>query len=99
MGGGLYNNEYEKLTMVNPEIPKLPGRPFRRRNQSNPDCIIFKSLEPISDILGDEFHAIALRVSLKHGLTGLSNVFEQEYANIEDIRTGRYKPGTKFETI
>jgi len=38
-------------------------------------------------------------ICLKHGLTGLSNVFEQDYANTNDIKHSKFKPGPKFDVI
>jgi hypothetical protein len=35
---------------------------------------------------------------VKHGLTGLSSVFEQDYAHPEDIKQmKKFKPGSKFD--
>lgn len=100
MGNGEFNNEYSKLTIVNCEISHIPGRTTAlRKNKDHPHCIIIRSTEDISFILSEEMHALQLRVSLKHGLTGLLNVFEREYANTQDIKTGKFRPGTKFDLI
>lgn len=100
MGSGLVNNEYEKLSLVNGHISHVPGRAFKiNKNKANPHCILVRSHENINTILRDDMNAVALKISLKHGLTGLSNVFEQEFGNPEDVRTGKFKPGTKFGNI
>lgn len=100
MGGGKYNNEYEKLTLVNGEMSHVPRRlPFWSKNDANPHCMTVRSTQNIREILTPESNGIVLRISLKHGLTGLSKVFEQEYANEQDIKQGKFKPGTKFATL
>lgn len=100
MGGGNYNNEYKDLTLVNGMISHIPGRRiFWVKNMANPHCITVRSYDHINAILADDLNGITLKVSLKHGLTGLSKVFEQEYANEQDIMNGKFKPGTKFETL
>jgi hypothetical protein len=100
MGNGYINNEYSKLTLLNGHISQVPARPFFwRNNKANPHCIIVHSTENLNKILSNELHGIMLRVSLKHGLTGLSNVFEQEYANETEIKSGKFKPGSKFGVV
>jgi hypothetical protein len=97
MGAGKFNNEYHKLTLLNGSISHIPGRlPFWGKDDANPHCVTVRSNENISQILSDEANGIMLKVSLKHGLTGLCKVFEQEYANEQDIRIGKFKSGTKF---
>jgi len=100
MGGGDFNNEYKQLTLVNGNISQIPGRLFFwQSNKANPHCVTVRSTEDINTILSDDANGISLRVSLKHGLTGLSNVFEQEYGDVQSIKTAKFKPGTKFGTI
>lgn len=100
MGNGNFNNEYMKLTLVNSVISHISARTtIFRKDKGHPHCVTIRSTEDINTILTEELHAILLKISLKHGLTGLSNVFEQEYANLEDIKSGKFKPGTKFATI
>jgi hypothetical protein len=100
MGGGEFNNTYTKLSIVNGDISHISGRSIYLKKQAhNPHCIIIRSMEDLHRILSDELSAILLKVSLKHGLTGLAKVFEQEYGNEEDIKKGKFKPGTKFCVI
>jgi hypothetical protein len=100
MGGGKFNNEYKKLALLNNEISHIPRRlPFWNKNDANPHCITVRSVENINEILKVESNAVLFRVSLRHGLTGLSKVFEQEFGNEQDIRIGKFKPGTKFATL
>jgi hypothetical protein len=100
MGGGQFNNEYEKLTLLNSQISHIPQRPmFWKKNKDHPHCITVRSKENLNEILKQDTNAISLKVSLKHGLTGLHGVFEREYATEPDIQAGRFKPGTKFGII
>jgi len=100
MGQGRFNNEYQQLSLLNSEISHIPGRlPLWFKNDANPHCITVRSKDDINKILSEEFNGISLRISLKHGLTGLSKVFDREYANIEDIRNARFSPGRKFATL
>jgi hypothetical protein len=100
MGGGTFNNTYKQLTLVNSDISHIPSRTsFWNKQLHNPHCVIVRSVEDLNNILSDDLNAINLKVSLKHGLTGLAKVFEQEYANEEDIKVGKFKPGTKFGVI
>jgi hypothetical protein len=100
MGEGKFNTTYERKSLVNGSISHVMARSAKwRRKQNNPHCIIVRTHENLREILEDDFNCLILRVSLKHGLTGLLKVFEQEYGNEEDIKVGKFKPGTRFETI
>lgn len=96
MGGGEVNNAHYKLSISNGEVSRLPPRPFWRKSQTNPHCLIVRSFDDINAILRIELNGLLLRISLKHGLTGLSSVYEQEFAHETDIKTGKFKPGKKF---
>jgi hypothetical protein len=98
MGGGKYNNEREKLKLVNGQVSHIPGRAsFWNRKDTDPHCLTVRSIENISEILSDQYNGISLQVSLKHGLTGLSKVFDQEYGSGTTIVNGRFIPGPKFD--
>lgn len=97
MGNGQLNITYEKLNLNNSFISHIPRRPaFWRRNKSNLHCIIVRSSDDLNTILRDEMQGVVIKVSLKHGLSGLSNVFEYEYGSETDIKEGKFKPGMKF---
>ncbi|HET6254168.1 MAG TPA: hypothetical protein VFE32_08845 [Puia sp.] len=96
MGNGKYNNEYQKLSLLNGDIFRIPGKlPIWAKDDAYPHCLIVYSSENLDEILANDSYAVILRVGLKHGLTGLSKVFDQEYAKT-DIRAGKFKPGPKF---
>ena len=100
MGGGQYNNTYKKLELLNSEVACLPRKPMPwAKREDHPHCMIVRTLNDIDSIVSDENSAVLIRITLKHGLTGLSNVFEQDYANNNDIKPSKYKPGPKFDVI
>jgi hypothetical protein len=51
--------------------------------------IFFKLLPPPSN-------SVQIQISLRHGLTGLTKVFIQEYSDISQIRDGKFTYGSKF---
>jgi hypothetical protein len=98
MGRGKYNNEREKLTLVNGQVSHIPGKTFFwNRKDADPHCVTVRSTENIGEILNDVHNGISLQVGLKHGLTGLSKVFDQEFGSGTTIVNGRFKPGPKFD--
>lgn len=100
MGGGKFNSKFEKLDLILDHISHVPGRPFKWNTRlDNRHCLVIRCHEDLNTILAVETNAIVLKISLKHGLTGLAEVFEQEYANVEDIKQGKFIPGTKFGVI
>ncbi len=98
MGNGNVNNQLEKLTLKNDYIAHVPRRPFKwqSKNQAHPHCLIVRSFEDINTILGDPMQGLLIKVHLKHGLTGLSKVTEQEYGDQAAIKNGKFRPGTKL---
>ncbi|MGB8192943.1 MAG: hypothetical protein WCF67_13530 [Chitinophagaceae bacterium] len=100
MGDRTYNNEFSRLSLVNANISHVAGRSFYwNKKPDNPHCVLIRSVENLSEILSDEMTGIVLKISLKHGLTGLSKVFEREYCQESDIKKGKFKSGTKFGVI
>ena len=71
---------------------------YRPRWFQNDDkhCVRFRTLEDLSAILLDDMASIEVRVILRHGLTGLSNVHRQEYSDPSQLELGRFTSGSKF---
>ncbi|MET0635988.1 MAG: hypothetical protein ABWZ25_08155 [Chitinophagaceae bacterium] len=100
MGRGLFNNKYEPIPLLLSKISHMPGRAMCfRKSPQNPHCFVIRCGDDLKSILKVDINAIALKISLKHGLTGLARVVEQEFGNVEDLKAGKFKPGTKFDLI
>lgn len=97
MGGGNFNQKFERIELLLSHISHIPGRPtwFQKR-QDNRHCLVVRCHQNLNKILTPETDAILFKISLKHGLTGLAKVYEREYADVHDIREGRFTSGTKF---
>jgi len=96
-GNGEFNYDLKKLELVNSHLPYMPRRPFFWvKDPSHKHCFTVRTTVDIQEILSNEHNAILIRITLKHGLTGLSDVFEQEFAEIADIKESDFKPGPKF---
>lgn len=100
MGGGKYNSKLEKLNLVLSHISHIPRRPlfWQKRNDNN-HCLVIRCHDNLNSILNIETQGIVLKISLKHGLTGLAKVIEQEYGNEEDIKDGKFRTGTNFGIV
>lgn len=97
MGSGFINNKYEEINLRQPKISHLPRRTTRLgKDVHNNHCLVIRCRENLNEILEQEIEGIMLKISLKHGLTGLARVTEMEYWNVEDIKSGKFTPGTKF---
>lgn len=100
MGGGSFNQKLDKLELLLSHVSHIRGRPaLLTKKLDNRHCLVVRCHVNLNEILRIETNAILFKVSLKHGLTGLAEVFEQEYGNEEDIRKGKFKPGTKFGSV
>lgn len=100
MGKGNYNSEYKNLILLNSNISIIRARKrFWQEDRTYHHCLTVRTMEDIESILADEYQGVCVRVSLKHGLTGLPGVFEQEYGTQQDLRIGKFEPGGKFTQI
>jgi hypothetical protein len=50
----------------------------------------------LEDILKDDHKSVLIRVSLRHGLTGLVKVKTREYSDPSHLKDGRFKYGLNF---
>lgn len=100
MGGGKYNRMYDKLDLVLNRISHISRRrSFWQKTSDNKHCMVIRCNENLRKILSVDTNAVVIKISLRHGLTGLAEVYEQEYGNESDLRNGKFKPGTKIALI
>ncbi|MFN7489111.1 MAG: hypothetical protein ACK5OS_05990 [Chryseotalea sp.] len=98
MGRGKYNKTYQKLMLLNSEVNYLHKKPiFNGSSDEYKHCMLVSTSDNLENILNNDDSAVLIRICLKHGLTGLSNVFEQDFANNSDIKHSKFKPGPKFD--
>jgi|SRR6476661_3429074 len=93
---GMMNVRQVPLTLVAGNLSNLDGyRPFWWRKEAE-HCIRFRTLDNLDDILKADTKSVEFKVILRHGLTGLSKVYSQEYADLTEIKVGKFSYGTKF---
>jgi hypothetical protein len=92
-GKGKMNSRNTPLVLVADNITDIECyRPEWMREANH--CIRFRTPENLDAILADDFKSVAVKVTLRHGLTGLVKVFTEEYAVLGDIKYGTFKYGT-----
>lgn len=62
-----------------------------------PHAVLFRTNEILDNILENEKQTLQLQITLRHGLTGLSRVYQKDYININDIKYGQFKFGNCLE--
>lgn len=96
---GQMNQRFRPLSVVLDHVSHIPGyRPSWLRKNA-PYAIIFRTSEDINSILTNDYKAIMIKVSLRHGLTGLVKVATKEYTDETQIKNGKFKYGLKFGSI
>lgn len=80
------------LQLTTSNFPYLNKYVFKPVNYAN-HCIQVKTLEDLSVILSDRHKSLQIRITLKHGLTGLSKNFVKNFSNEKSIINGRYEFG------
>ena len=96
---GMMNVRYVPLEMALSKISHIP--PFRPRwwRKSADHAIRLRTIENLTEYLEDNHCSIELRISLRHGLTGLSRVVRYEYSHISELKIGNFTYGSKFAVL
>jgi hypothetical protein len=61
--------------------------------------LIFRSYEDLKTVINDDFKKIVIEVTLKHGLSGITNVIAKEFVNSHCIKDGKFRVGKKLDVI
>lgn len=62
-------------------------------------CIQVRTYDNLSEILSNPHKSLQLRITLRHGLTGLSKNFIKNYQTDAIIRKGSFEFGNSFEPV
>lgn len=94
------NNRIKLVPLKINEIKHLP--PYVRTKTCNktsfaPHAVMFRTNENLEEIVKSESKTLQLQITLRHGLTGLSRVYQKDYINLDDIKVGEFKFGNSLE--
>jgi hypothetical protein len=93
---GMTNNRITNLSLVLDNLSHLP--PYRpkwwRREAAH--AFRFRTTEDVWSIVDNDLESVRIQIIAKHGLTGLTKVFEEQYSHISQIKNGSFTYGTKF---
>lgn len=93
---GMMNTRYKSLTLVSNKVSHIPGYLPSKLRRDAPYAVRLRTKEDIASILNSEYKSVVIKISLRHGLTGLVKVHSKEYVNPEDIRDRKFNYGLKF---
>lgn len=62
-------------------------------------AVRIRTTENLVEILRNDYKSVQIKISLRHGLTGLSKVKTKEYTDTSQVKTGRFKYGLKFGVL
>ncbi|RYE35828.1 MAG: hypothetical protein EOP42_05545 [Sphingobacteriaceae bacterium] len=94
------NNRIKSIPLKISEIKHLP--PYVRTKTCNktsfaPHAVMFRTNENLEEIVKNESKTLQLQITLRHGLTGLSRVYQKDYINLDDIKLGEFRFGNSLE--
>lgn len=96
---GSMNTRYTPIQLKMSHISHIHAfRPKWWRREAK-HAIIVRTGEDLNRILQDDHNSIQVQITLRHGLTGLSKVYKQEYNVTNQIIQGKYSYGTKFSLM
>jgi len=93
------NTRNTSLSLVVGQVSHIPGyRPSWLRKNA-PYAIRVRTIDALEPILNDDHKSVIIKVSLRHGLTGLAKVKTREYSDISHLKKGRFKYGLTFGVL
>lgn len=90
------NKFYKKLTFRSNQVSYVPGR-FMIPDGDN--AMIFVTHDDLESHLAHTENYLQIRLTARHALTGLTNVINQEYVSVKNIKQGKYKSGNTFDIM
>jgi len=94
--GGL-NYKSTQLKLKKNELSHIA--PFRFGSNYGNNAMLFVTEEDVSSILGNPQFEIRFQVTLKHGVTGLTKVYNKNYSTKSSIKEGQFIFGKKIDII
>lgn len=96
---GQMNSRYISLPLVSSNISHIPGyRPSWWRKNA-PYAIRVRTAHDLNSILTNDYKSVMIKVSLRHGLTGLVKVHSKEYTENDQVKNGKFEYGLKFGSL
>lgn len=92
--GGI-NFRVEQLKLIKSELSCIA--PLRYGKSYGDMSMIFRSEENLSEILVQPHSQISFQITLKHGVTGLTKIYTQVYANKSSIKEGYFVFGRRID--
>ena len=90
------NSRFRDIRLVSDRFSHIPGyRPSWMRKNA-PYAVRFRTNQNIEKILTNEHSTIMVRVTLRHGLTGLVKVATKEYTDEECVQHRKFNYGLKW---
>ena len=87
------------LTLKVNSIPHVaPFRPSWFKKDYSDYALRFRTYDDLDVVLNDPTKSLQLKVTLKHGLTGLGKVYSKQYVG-PAIKSGQFVIGSKFEVV
>jgi hypothetical protein len=88
-----------KIPLVVDNLPMIAGYRSEKKSPEARHCVKFRTVTDISAVLADELTSVQVRVILRHGLTGLSNVHTQVYTHPSQVKLGNFTSGSSFDVL
>ena len=92
-GNGKMHERRKVLRLHRDALWHIPRHKNGKGNTFAPHAVVSLILVDILTILQDDNKCVEVQVILRHGLTGLSKVFTQEFGDVTSIKNGMFKFG------
>lgn len=93
---GQMNVRHKPLSLVLSKVSNIDGYKPGWITKNASYAVRVRTSENLNAILMDDYKSVIIKISLRHGLTGLVKVITQEYTDCSQIKKGKFEYGRKF---
>ena len=95
---GKRHNRYKRLELRTDRFTFLSRKKWEWLYPKYTDhCLIFRTYENISVVLSDQIKSLQIEITLRHGLTGITGVYTQDFVDEYCIKEGVFKAGNNYD--
>jgi hypothetical protein len=92
-GDGVYDTIRKDMQLKRDYLSHIPSFKNKKYSNSAPYAIVFQAPLDLEPILKDPNQTVEVQIILRHGLSGLSDVFFYEYSKLHEVKEGEFNFG------
>lgn len=99
ISNGQMNSRFTHLSLVLDRVSNIPGYRPSWITKNAPYAVVVRSNADISNVLKNDYQSVMIKITLRHGLTGLVKVHTKEFTEASQIKKGKFNYGLNFGPV